>query len=184
MPLPPSERQGPLPPCVPHTSLANDAALSIRCGGGPMSRPASRRLVSPSTRSAGALGRACATAMTSRVCLGPIPHSHVASALRGGACCGPRARRAKRRVCYHAKGPGNSSPDHRQRPTYWGPCIHPPPTTWHRQGSALLRIANGSACRAAHANTPKRHSINCGRGGQHSSLQAQGDFCGIADYGT
>jgi hypothetical protein len=48
----------------------------------------------------------------------------------------------------------------------------------------LLRLASGSACRAAPGDRPKHHAIPCGSRGQPSRLQAQGDFCGIAGTHT
>src|SRR5215510_774516 len=74
---------------------------------------------------------------------------------------------------------------HRQRRwlTYWSysrPWGKPHLGSWRRNGSALLRIANGSACRADLFARRKRNSINCVRRGRHYSLQAQGDFRGIA----
>ena len=39
-------------------------------------------------------------------------------------------------------------PRPRQRPSYWRPYVKPHPRTWRRSGSALLRIASVSACRA------------------------------------
>jgi hypothetical protein len=51
---------------------------------------------------------------------------------------------------------------------------------WRKKGSALLRIANGSACRADLFARCKLNSINCVRHGRHYSLQAQSDFRDIA----
>ena len=44
----------------------------------------------------------------------------------------------------------------------------------------MLRIANGSACRADPCDRLKRNAINYVRDGRGYSLQAQGDFRGIA----
>src|SRR2546426_4357417 len=46
------------------------------------SRPPYRSLLCTSTRSAGAIGLACSTAMRCRACLGPTTHSKAASATR------------------------------------------------------------------------------------------------------
>src|SRR5207245_10223167 len=107
-------------------------------------------------------------------------NSKVAFVIRGGACYGARARRAKRSGRSSAKAPGSSYPGHRQKPSSWMPCVKPRPRTWSKKDSVLLRIANGSACRAAPSDRPKRNSINCVRGGRHYSIQAQGDFRGTA----
>jgi hypothetical protein len=80
----------------------------------------------------------------------------------------------------NAKALGNSSRAPQQRPKYWGPCAKLPLRIWLRNGSALLCIANGSACRVDPFDRPKRNSINYVRGGRRYSLQAQGDFRGIA----
>ena len=106
--------------------------------------------------------------------------SKVTSVIRGAACCGPRGSGAKRSGCCNAKAPGSSSPGHRQRPKSWMPCVTLRPRTWHRNGSALLRIASVSACRADPCDRPKHNSINCVRSGWRPKLQVQGDFCGIA----
>src|SRR6266571_2821267 len=118
--------------------------------------------------------------MTCWACLGQTTNSKVAFVIRGAACYGPRARRAKRSGRSSAKAPGSSYPGHRQKPSSWMPCVKPRPRTWSKKDSVLLRIANGSACRAAPSDRPKRNSINCVRGGRHYSLQAQGDFRGTA----
>src|SRR5438094_921555 len=145
-----------------------------------MSRQAYMSLVCTSIRSAGAIGPACSTAMTCRACRGPTTSSKAASAIPVAACCGPRARRASPSARCNAKVPGSSYPGPQQRPSYWGPCVTLHLRTWLRKGSALLRIANGSACRADPFDRPKRNSITCVRGGRRDSLQAQGDFRGIA----
>src|SRR5467141_3995618 len=145
-----------------------------------MSRQPYLSLVYTSTRSAGAIGPACSTAMTCRACLGPTTNSKAASAIQGAACCGPRAKRGSRSARCNAKARGNSSRAPQPRPSYWVPCVKLPLRTWLRKGSALLSIANGSACRADPVDRPKRNSINCVRGGRRYSLQAQGDFRGIA----
>jgi hypothetical protein len=75
-------------------------------------------------------------------------HSKVAAVIRGAAGYGPRARRAKRRGRSSAKAPGNAYPGHRPRPSSWMPYVKPRPRTWSKKGRVLLRIANGSACRA------------------------------------
>src|SRR6266581_7546932 len=120
--------------------------------------------------------------MTCWACLGQTTNSKVAFVIRGAACYGPRARRAKRSGRSSAKAPGSSYPGHRQKPSSWMPCVKPRPRTWSKKDSVLLRIANGSACRAAPSDRPKRNSINCVRGGRHYSLQAQGDFRGTATF--
>src|SRR6266705_1788029 len=145
-----------------------------------MSRQPYMSLVCTSTRSAGAIGPACSTAMTCRACLGPTTNSKAASAIPVAACCGPRAKRASRSARCNAKALGNSSRAPQPRPNYWVPCVKRHLRTWLRKGSALLRIANGSACRAAPFDRPKLNSITCVRGGRRYSLQAQGDFRGIA----
>ena len=145
-----------------------------------MSRRSSRCLAVTLTRSAGAIGPACSTAIKCRGCLGPTMSSKVTSAIRGAACCGPRGRRAKRSGRCNARAPGSSYPGHRQRPRSWAPYVKSHPRTWHRKGNALLRIANVSACRAGPCDRPKRNLINCVRDGRRYRLQAQGDFCGIA----
>jgi hypothetical protein len=145
-----------------------------------MSRPADMSLVCTSTRSAGAIGPACSTAMTCQVCLGPTTSSKAASAIQVAVCCGPQAKRASHNARCNAKALGNSSRAPPQKLSYWGPCVKPHRRTWLRKGSALLNIANGSACRAALFDRPKRHSLSCVRGGRRYSLQAQGDFRGIA----
>src|SRR5437762_11465114 len=147
-----------------------------------MSRQAYMSLVCTSIRSAGAIGPACSTAMTCRACRGPTTSSKAASAIPVAACCGPRARRASPSARCNAKVPGSSYPGPQQRPSYWGPCVTLHLRTWLRKGSALLRIANGSACRADPFDRPKRNSITCVRGGRRDSLQAQGDFRGIAFF--
>src|SRR5437867_2683073 len=160
----------------------NYAAILTQCCGCPMSRQAYMSLVCTSIRSAGAIGPACSTAMTCRACRGPTTSSKAASAIPVAACCGPRARRASPSARCNAKVPGSSYPGPQQRPSYWGPCVTLHLRTWLRKGSALLRIANGSACRADPFDRPKRNSITCVRGGRRDSLQAQGDFRGIAPY--
>jgi hypothetical protein len=127
---------------------SNCAALSTRCGTCPMSRQPDRSFGCLSTRSAGALGLACFTAMTCRACLGPTTHAKAASAIRGAACCGPRAKRASRRARCNAKAPGNSCRGPQQRRRYSMRCATRPRRPWLKNGNALLRIANGSACRA------------------------------------
>src|SRR4029453_4747917 len=121
--------------------------------------------------------------MTCRACLGPTMSSKVTSVIRGAACCGPRGSGAKRSGCCNAKAPGSSYPGHRQRPKSWMPCVTLRPRTWHRNGSALLRIASVSAFRAGPCDSPKHNSINCVRSGWRPKLQVQGDFCGIAAWG-
>jgi len=59
-------------------------------------------------------------------------------------------------------------------------CVKPHARSWLKKGSVLLRIANGSACRADPLDRLKLNSINCVRDGRRYSLQAQGDFRGIA----
>ena len=145
-----------------------------------MSRQPYMSLAVISTRSAGAIGPACFTAMTCRACLGPTTHSKATSVIQGAACCGPQAKRASRSARCNAKARGNSSRAPQQRPSYSMPCVKPHLRIWRKKGSALLRIANGSACRADPCDRLKLNSINCVSNGRHYSLQAQGDFRGIA----
>src|SRR5262249_14472029 len=133
-----------------------------------------------STRSAGAIGWACFTAMTCRACRGPTTHSKATSVRQGAACCGSQAKRALHSARCNAKARGNSSRAPQQRPSYSRPWGKPRLRIWHKKDSALLRIANGSACRADPCVRLKYNSINCVRPGRHYSLQAQGDFRGIA----
>ena len=98
----------------------------------------------------------------------------------GAACCGSRAKRALHSARCNAKARGNSSRAPQQRPRYSRPWGKLHLRIWRKNGSALLRIANGSACRADPCDRRKRNSINCVSHGRHYSLQAQGDFRGIA----
>jgi hypothetical protein len=148
-----------------------------------MSRQPYRRLAVISTRSARALGRACCTAMMCRACRGPTTHSKATAVRQGAVCCGSRATRALHSARGNAKARGNSSRAPQQRPSYSRPWGNPPLRIWRKKGSALLRIANGSACRADPSVRRKLNSINCVRHGRHYSLQAQGDFRGIARAG-
>ncbi len=118
--------------------------------------------------------------MTCRACRGPTTSSKATSVIPVAAYCGPQVKRASRSARCNAKALGNSSRAPQQRPKYWGPCAKLPLRIWLRNGSALLRIANGSACRVDPFDRPKRNSINYVRGGRRYSLQAQGDFRGIA----
>src|SRR4030095_3126525 len=68
-----------------------------------------------------------------------------------------------------------------QRPRYSRPCAKPHLRSWHKKGSALLRIASVSACRAGPCDRPELNSITCVRGGRRYSRQAQGDFRDIAN---
>src|SRR5262245_31930555 len=118
--------------------------------------------------------------MTCRASLGPTTSSKATSVIQGAACCGPRAKRVSHSARCNAKALGNSSRAPQQRPKYSRPRVKPHLRSWCKKGSALLRIANGSACSAAPLDRRKRNSINCVKGGRHYSLQAQGDFSGIA----
>src|SRR5262245_26162797 len=138
------------------------------------------RLVCTSTRSAGAIGLACSTAMTCRACRGPTTNSKATSVIPVAACCGPRANKASPSAHCNAKARGNSSRAPQQRASYWRPCATLHLRTWRRNDSALLRIANGSACSVDLPNRPECNSSNYVRGGRHYSLQAQGDFRAIA----
>src|SRR5262249_19721286 len=82
-----------------------------------------------------------------------------------------------------AKARGNSSRAPQQRPSYSRPWGKPHLRIWRKKDSALLHIANGSACSADPGVRLKLNSINCVRHGRHYSLQAQGDFRGIASTG-
>ena len=135
---PPSSNPWPRTPAGLRRSRGHSVASSTPCGGGLLSRRACRRLAVTSTRSAGAMGRAC---------LGPTTSAKVAAVIHGAACCGPRASRAKRSGHCNAKAPGSADLGHRQRPRCWGPCVQSHRRTWRRNGSALLRIASASACR-------------------------------------
>src|SRR5216683_7779271 len=132
------------------------------------------------TRSAGVTGPVCSTAMTCRVWLGPTTSSKAASAIRTAACCGRRANRASHSVRCNAKVRGNSCHGPRQRPSYSRWCVKSQRRSERRKGSALLSIANDSACRADPLNKLKLNLINCVRGGRCCKLQAQGDFCATA----
>src|SRR5262249_31317172 len=138
------------------------------------------RLVCTSTRSAGAIGLACSTAMTCRACRAPTTNSKATSVIPVAPCCGPRANKASPSAHCNAKARGNSSRAPQQRASYWRPCATLHLRTWRRNDSALLRIANGSACSVDLPNRPECHSSNYVRGGRHYSLQAQGDFRAIA----
>src|SRR5262245_42543265 len=138
------------------------------------------RLVCTSTRSAGAIGLACSTAMTCRACRGPTTNSKATAVIPVAACCGPRANKASPSAHCNAKARGNSSRAPQQRASYWRPCATLHLRTWRRNDSALLRIANGSACSVDLPNRPECNSSNYVRGGRHYSLQAQGDFRAIA----
>src|ERR1043166_2544839 len=145
-----------------------------------MSRRPYMRLAVISPRSARAIGRACFTAMRCRACLGPTTHSKATSVRQGAVYCGSRAKRALHSARYNAKALGNLSRAPQQRPSYLGPWGKPHLRSWRKKGSALLRIANGSACRADPFARLKLNSINCVRHGRHYNLQAQGDFRGTA----
>src|SRR6266446_1675337 len=141
-------------------------------------------LVCISTKSAGAIGPAYSTAMICRACRGPTTVSKAVSAIQVAACCGPRARKASRSARCNVKALGNSSRAPPQRPSYWRPWVKRYLRTWRRKGSALRSIANGSACKADPCDRPKSNLITYVRGGRRYSLQAQGDFRGIAKKGT
>src|SRR4029453_589198 len=138
------------------------------------------RLAVTSTRSAGAIGAACFTAMTCRACRGPITRSKATSVIPVAACCGPQVKRASRNARCNARALGNSSRALQQRPRYSRPCAKPHSRSWHKKGNALLRIASVSACRAGPCDRPELNSITCVRGGRRYSRQAQGDFRDIA----
>ena len=159
-------------------------AILTRCYGYPMSHQPYPCLVCTSTRSAEAIGPACSTAMTCRACLGPTTHSKATSVRQGAACCGSQAKRALHSARCNAKARGNSSRAPQQRPSYLRPWGKPHLRLWRKKDSVLLLIANGSACRADPYVRLKRNSINCVRHGRHYSLQAQGDFRGIASRYT
>src|SRR5262249_30080786 len=146
-----------------------------------MSRQPYMSFVCISTRSAGAIGLACSTAMTCQACLGPTTNSKAASAIRGAACCGPRAKKASRSARCNAKAPGNSYRGPQQRRRYSMRCATLHRRTWLKNGNALLRIAIVFACRADHVDRSKRNSITCVRSGRRYSLQVQGDFCATAN---
>jgi len=111
-----------------------------------------------------------------RACLEPTTSSKAASVIQDGACFGPQAKRASRSAHCNAKARGNSSRVPQQRPSYLMLCVKPHARSWLKKGSVLLRIANGSACRADPLDRLKLNSINCVRDGRRYSLQAQGDF--------
>src|SRR5262249_36387794 len=111
---------------------------------------------------------------------GPTTNSKATSVIPVAACCGPRANKASPSAHCNAKARGNSSRAPQQRASYWRPCATLHLRTWRRNDSALLRIANGSACSVDLPNRPECHSSNYVRGGRHYSLQAQGDFRAIA----
>jgi hypothetical protein len=113
-------------------------------------------------------------------CRGPTTNSKATSVIPVAAYCGPRANKASPSAHCNAKARGNSSRAPRQRASYWGPCATLSLRTWCRNDSALLRIANDSACSVALSNKPEGNSRNYVRGGRHYRLQAQGDFRGIA----
>src|SRR5215510_6696791 len=118
--------------------------------------------------------------MTCRACRGPTTHSKATSVRQGAACYGSQAKRALHSARCNAKARGNSSRAPQQRPSYSRPWGKPHLRIWRKKDSALLRIANGSACSADPGVRLKLNSINCVRHGRHYSLQAQGDFRGIA----
>src|SRR5881397_2870177 len=122
--------------------------------------------------------------MTCRACRGPITSWKATFAIRGAACCGPRANRGKRGGRGNARAHGNSCPTPRQRPSYRRPSVTSHPRTWRRSGSVLPHIASVSACRVVPCAGRKRNSINCVSSGPYYHLQAQGDFCGIAAVGA
>ena len=111
-------------------------------------------------------------------------HSKATSVIHGAACCGPRAKRVSPSARCNAKARGNSSRAPQQRPTYSRPGVKSHLRNWRKNGSALLNIANGSACRADPSDRFALNSINCVKDGRHYSLQAQGDFRGIALFGS
>jgi len=115
----------PATPSALRASRGNSAAISTRYSGSRRAHRPERRLAVTSTRSAGAIGPACSTAMRYRGCRGPTTSWKATFAIRVAAYCGPPASRVKRSGRCNARAPGSSCPTPRQRPSYERPYVKP-----------------------------------------------------------